>query len=82
MIYFDLIGEKKMSGRCLALRSPPTAVRLFLGGDVMLGRGIDQILKHPGDAQLYEGFMTSAEGYVTLAERRCVYRKGARTREG
>jgi len=34
----------------------------------MLGRGIDQILPHPGDPRLYEPFMKSARGYVELAE--------------
>ena len=42
---------------------------LFLCGDVMLGRGIDQILRHPGDARLYEPVVTSAKTYVELAER-------------
>ncbi|MBB3232828.1 CapA family protein [Halomonas stenophila] len=41
---------------------------LWLTGDVMTGRGIDQILPHPGDPRLYEGYMDSAEGYVRLAE--------------
>ncbi|MFC2968264.1 CapA family protein [Acidimangrovimonas pyrenivorans] len=44
-------------------------IRLFLAGDVMTGRGIDQILRHPGDPRLYERYMTSAADYVTLAER-------------
>lgn len=44
-------------------------VRLFLAGDVMTGRGIDQILPHPGDPVLYERWMKSAVDYVTLAER-------------
>lgn len=34
----------------------------------MLGRGIDQILPHPGDAVICEPYMDSAKGYVTLAE--------------
>jgi poly-gamma-glutamate synthesis protein (capsule biosynthesis protein) len=42
---------------------------LFLCGDVMTGRGIDQILPHPCDPVLYEPFMRSALGYVELAER-------------
>jgi len=42
---------------------------LFLCGDVMTGRGIDQILPHPCDPRLYEAAMTSAAGYVELAER-------------
>jgi len=45
------------------------AVRLFLAGDVMLGRGIDQILPHPNDPILYESYVTSAADYVELAER-------------
>ncbi len=46
-------------------------LRIFLAGDVMLGRGIDQILEHPSDPILHEPAMTSAEGYVRLAERKC-----------
>lgn len=42
---------------------------LFLAGDVMTARGIDQILPHPGDAELFETHMRSALGYVALAER-------------
>ncbi|MER6026155.1 CapA family protein [Streptomyces sp. NPDC001851] len=44
------------------------AVTLFLCGDVMLGRGVDQILPHPGSPELREGYMTDARGYVELAE--------------
>ena len=43
-------------------------IKLFLCGDVMTGRGIDQILPHPGNPTLYEGYMKSAAGYVELAE--------------
>lgn len=49
----------------------PDTIRLFLAGDVMTGRGVDQILPHPGDATLYEGYVHNAQDYVTLAERRC-----------
>jgi poly-gamma-glutamate synthesis protein (capsule biosynthesis protein) len=41
----------------------------FLSGDVMLGRGIDQVLPHPVPPQLYEPYVRSALGYVELAER-------------
>lgn len=44
------------------------AVRLFLCGDVMLGRGIDQILEHPCEPQLAEAYAQSALEYVHLAE--------------
>ncbi|HEU0202412.1 MAG TPA: CapA family protein, partial [Burkholderiaceae bacterium] len=42
---------------------------LFLCGDVMPGRGIDQILPHPGSPQLFEPRIKSALEYVELAER-------------
>jgi poly-gamma-glutamate capsule biosynthesis protein CapA/YwtB (metallophosphatase superfamily) len=44
------------------------STRLFLAGDVMLGRGIDQILPHPGDPTLQERYVTDARRYVELAE--------------
>jgi poly-gamma-glutamate capsule biosynthesis protein CapA/YwtB (metallophosphatase superfamily) len=42
---------------------------LFLCGDVMTGRGIDQILPHPGKPNLHEAHAKSALEYVALAER-------------
>lgn len=45
-------------------------VTLFLCGDVMTGRGIDQILPTPGDPLLHEPSMHDARDYVSLAERR------------
>jgi poly-gamma-glutamate capsule biosynthesis protein CapA/YwtB (metallophosphatase superfamily) len=48
---------------------PPRPVTLFLCGDVMLGRGIDQVLPHPGDPRLHERAVHSAADYVALAER-------------
>ncbi|MPW22712.1 poly-gamma-glutamate biosynthesis protein [Paraburkholderia sp. CNPSo 3157] len=43
-------------------------ITLFLCGDVMLGRGIDQILKHPNRPHLFEPYVRSAKDYVSLAE--------------
>jgi poly-gamma-glutamate synthesis protein (capsule biosynthesis protein) len=43
-------------------------VTLFLCGDVMTGRGIDQVLPFPGHPRLYEPSIDSALGYVELAE--------------
>ncbi len=43
-------------------------IRLFLCGDVMTGRGIDQILGHSCDPRLYEPWVTDARHYVDLAE--------------
>ena len=42
---------------------------IFLCGDVMTGRGIDQILPHPGDPTLREPVVTDARTYVALAEK-------------
>jgi poly-gamma-glutamate synthesis protein (capsule biosynthesis protein) len=44
-------------------------VTLFLCGDVMTGRGIDQVLPFPGNPRLHEAYMKSAIGYVELADR-------------
>lgn len=41
---------------------------LFLCGDVMTGRGIDQILPHPSQPKIYEPYMRSAKGYISIAE--------------
>lgn len=45
-----------------------TLVTSFLCGDVMLGRGVDQILLHPGDPMLRETYAQDARAYVELAE--------------
>jgi poly-gamma-glutamate capsule biosynthesis protein CapA/YwtB (metallophosphatase superfamily) len=44
-------------------------VELFLSGDVMTGRGIDQILPHPSMPRLYEDHIRDARDYVLLSER-------------
>ena len=44
-------------------------IKLFLAGDVMTGRGIDQILPHPCDPRIYEDYLKSALDYIALAER-------------
>jgi poly-gamma-glutamate capsule biosynthesis protein CapA/YwtB (metallophosphatase superfamily) len=43
-------------------------VTVFLCGDVMTGRGVDQILPHPGDPRLWETYVRDARTYVELAE--------------
>lgn len=48
---------------------PEPPIRLFLCGDVMLGRGIDQILPHPSQPDLHEPYVRDARDYVRLAER-------------
>jgi poly-gamma-glutamate capsule biosynthesis protein CapA/YwtB (metallophosphatase superfamily) len=46
------------------------SLTLFLGGDVMVGRGIDQILPHPVEPRIYESYVKDARAYVGLAERK------------
>jgi poly-gamma-glutamate synthesis protein (capsule biosynthesis protein) len=43
-------------------------IKIFMCGDVMTGRGIDQVLPHPSDPVIYEPYLKSAMGYVKLAE--------------
>jgi poly-gamma-glutamate synthesis protein (capsule biosynthesis protein) len=44
------------------------SITLFLCGDVMTGRSIDQVLAHPSEPTIYESYMRSALGYAELAE--------------
>ncbi|MCL6584741.1 MAG: CapA family protein [bacterium] len=49
-------------------RGAANLITLFLCGDVMIGRGIDQVMPHPSDPILYEPYMRDARGYVEIAE--------------
>jgi poly-gamma-glutamate synthesis protein (capsule biosynthesis protein) len=49
---------------------PQDSLTLFLGGDVMTGRGIDQVLPHSVDPRIYERYTESAKQYVQLAEQK------------
>lgn len=40
------------------------AVTLFLCGDVMTGRGVDQILVHPGAPEIHESYLYDARDLV------------------
>jgi poly-gamma-glutamate synthesis protein (capsule biosynthesis protein) len=66
LIYLSIQYEVNIPGNRL---KEEKTVRLFLCGDVMTGRGIDQILLHPGDPVIHESYMKSALGYVRLAEK-------------
>jgi poly-gamma-glutamate synthesis protein (capsule biosynthesis protein) len=46
-----------------------SAIILFMCGDVMTGRGIDQVLPHPSDPTIHEPYLRSAKGYVDIAEK-------------
>ena len=49
-------------------RQSRDSVTLFVAGDVMTGRGLDQILPHPGSPRIFERYSRSALDYVALAE--------------
>lgn len=56
-----------MSAGCTTMERNGKVV-LMLAGDVMTGRGIDQVLRHPGDPTLHESCVRDARDYVRLAE--------------
>lgn len=45
-----------------------STAKLFLCGNVMTGRGIDQILPYPNHPAIHEDYLTDAREYVRLAE--------------
>jgi poly-gamma-glutamate capsule biosynthesis protein CapA/YwtB (metallophosphatase superfamily) len=47
---------------------PAGTISLFVCGDVMMGRGIDQLLPSPCEPTLYEPCAGSARDYIALAE--------------
>ncbi len=51
-----------------AAKRTVSSITIFMCGDVMTGRGIDQVLPHPSDPTIYESYMKSARGYVKIAE--------------
>jgi len=59
----------KLTGPGSARPARTDLITLFLCGDVMTGRGIDQILPHPSDPAIHEPYMKDARGYVETAER-------------
>jgi poly-gamma-glutamate synthesis protein (capsule biosynthesis protein) len=51
------------------MRAGTDSVRVVLAGDVMTGRGVDQILPYPADPRIHEAWIGDARAYVELAER-------------
>lgn len=49
-----------------------SAITLFMCGDVMTGRGIDQILPYPNNSAIHEPYLKNATEYVRLAEEKNV----------
>jgi poly-gamma-glutamate synthesis protein (capsule biosynthesis protein) len=61
-------GETALVEDPASAGSRPPDTTVFLCGDVMTGRGIDQILPHPNDPLLHEPYVQDAREYVQLAE--------------
>ena len=64
-----LLPQRLLQAQQVSSTMNKKSVTLFLCGDVMTGRGIDQILPYPSDPQLYESYVSDARDYVALAER-------------
>lgn len=64
------LGKMQSADKKTADRSLTTGpqVTLFMTGDIMTGRGIDQALPFAGDPVIYEPYMKSAAGYLRIAE--------------
>jgi poly-gamma-glutamate capsule biosynthesis protein CapA/YwtB (metallophosphatase superfamily) len=58
-----------MAGGAGDARPAARETTIFLCGDVMTGRGVDQVLPRPSDPELHEPYAVSALDYVELAER-------------
>lgn len=63
------LASKQRSAAGAPAGVPHASTTLFVCGDVMTGRGIDQILAHPGNPALFEPHVRDARDYVALAER-------------
>lgn len=61
------LGYAEVKAVCTA-RGPDPVISLFLCGDVMTGRGIDQVLPQSCHPRLYEPVVRDARQYVDLAE--------------
>ena len=68
MIGFAMHTNERFSYNDIEPSNLQEYITLFLCGDVMTGRGIDQILKHPSDPVIHEVYMKDARGYLRIAE--------------
>ncbi|MGZ3670550.1 MAG: CapA family protein [Bdellovibrionota bacterium] len=64
----ETMGSHDAQARPIRAGQSPAEIKIFLCGDVMTGRGIDQILPHPSSAKIYEPYLKDARDYVRLAE--------------
>jgi poly-gamma-glutamate capsule biosynthesis protein CapA/YwtB (metallophosphatase superfamily) len=61
-------GGRRVTEDDAMTAAPAEPIGLFVCGDVMTGRGIDQVLPHPANPVLYEPYIHDAREYVRLAE--------------
>jgi poly-gamma-glutamate capsule biosynthesis protein CapA/YwtB (metallophosphatase superfamily) len=64
---FSLMTEPLYSGDAAKEEQMSHLIKIFMCGDVMTGRGMDQILPHPSDPVLYEPYVKDAREYLELA---------------
>ena len=65
-----LLSSSRIGVADTAIRPSSTSapITLFMCGDVMTGRGIDQVLPRPSDPRLHESYVKNANRYVELAQ--------------
>ncbi len=71
LIFFHgIIPGEKINSNDMYLKKKVLSdeIVLFTCGDVMTGRGIDQVLPHSVDPDLYETYVKDARRYVKIAE--------------
>ena len=69
-LFYSIIGFlflASMGAQAIGQTMAPK-VKIFMCGDVMTGRGIDQVMPNPSDPVIHESYMKSARGYVKIAE--------------
>ena len=66
----EVSTQNNIEKRVVEMQDADKQMMLFLCGDVMTSRGIDQILPHPGNPEIFESYMKDARGYVTIAEKK------------
>jgi poly-gamma-glutamate synthesis protein (capsule biosynthesis protein) len=67
--FFSLLEEPVFSGEQAMKNQTSQPIKIFMCGDVMTGRGIDQVLPNPGDPVIHEPYVKNAGVYVEIAEK-------------
>ena len=66
----EMLSDMKITRQKIDYQSSRNGefITLFMCGDVMTGRGIDQVLPNPCDPMLFEPYVKNAKRYVEIAE--------------